>query len=169
MIALLITKSGQTLSWTRLKSLPTSKNFHVFPVFLDIFFSQAVELDDLKPVDDLVKHSSSAVDIRTVLMQVTLWLTDWLTDWPSDCLTDWLTDWYLKFEQILKHPHFQVKTFWSQLNWPDVEASYAFISKILDVRTFICIHFFTLLHLTFVYCTSNSTHEVARLFLLLMQ
>ena len=31
---------------------------------------QAVELDDLSPVDDLVKHSSSAVDIRTVLMQV---------------------------------------------------------------------------------------------------
>ena len=31
---------------------------------------QAVELDDLTPVDDLVKHSSSAVDIRTVLMQV---------------------------------------------------------------------------------------------------
>jgi len=55
---------------------------------------KAVELDDLTPVDDLVKHSSSAVDIRTVLMQI--------------------------------------KTFWAQLNWPDVEASYAFISKILD-------------------------------------
>ena len=56
---------------------------------------QAVELDDLSPVDDLVKHSSSAVDIRTVLMQI--------------------------------------KTFWAQLSWPDVESSYAFISKILDV------------------------------------
>ena len=33
-------------------------------------YRQAVELDDLSPVDDLVKHSSSAVDIRTVLMQV---------------------------------------------------------------------------------------------------
>ena len=33
-------------------------------------FIKAVELDDLSPVDDLVKHSSSAVDIRTVLMQV---------------------------------------------------------------------------------------------------
>lgn len=42
-----------------------------------------------------MKHSSSAVDIKTVLLQV--------------------------------------KTFWKQLNWPDVEASYAFISKILDV------------------------------------
>ena len=31
---------------------------------------RAVDLDDLSPVDDLVKHSSSAVDIRTVLMQV---------------------------------------------------------------------------------------------------
>ena len=56
---------------------------------------KAVELDYLEPVDDLVKHSSSAVDIRTVLLQI--------------------------------------KTFWKQLNWPDVEASYAFISKILDV------------------------------------
>ena len=56
---------------------------------------KAVELDDLEPVDELVKHSSSAVDIRTVLLQV--------------------------------------KTFWKQLSWPDVEGSYAFISKILDV------------------------------------
>eukprot|EP00092_Neocalanus_flemingeri_P041502 GFUD01045197.1.p1 GENE.GFUD01045197.1~~GFUD01045197.1.p1 ORF type:complete len:1194 (+),score=262.01 GFUD01045197.1:849-4430(+) len=55
---------------------------------------KAVELDDLSPVDDLVKHSSSAVDIRTVLMQI--------------------------------------KTFWAQLCWPDVESSYAYISKILD-------------------------------------
>jgi hypothetical protein len=31
---------------------------------------EAVELDELTPVDELVKHSSSAVDIRTVLMQV---------------------------------------------------------------------------------------------------
>ena len=57
---------------------------------------KAVDLDDLAgPVDDLVQHSSSAVDIRTVLLQI--------------------------------------KTFWKQLSWPDVEASYAFISKILDV------------------------------------
>ena len=54
-----------------------------------------MELDDLEPVDDLVKHSSSAVDIRAVMLQI--------------------------------------KTFWKQLSWPDVEASYAFISKILDV------------------------------------
>ena len=63
---------------------------------------KAVELDDLSPVDDLVQHSSSAVDIRTVLMQI--------------------------------------KTFWAQLCWPDVESSYAYISKILDVSLlFICL------------------------------
>ncbi len=56
---------------------------------------KAVQLDALEPVDELVKHTSSAVDIKTVLLQI--------------------------------------KTFWRQLNWPDVEASYAFISKILDV------------------------------------
>ena len=61
--------------------------------------TKAVELDDLTPVDDFVKHSSSAVDIKTVLVQI--------------------------------------KTFWQQLSWPDVEASYAFISKILDVSRFI--------------------------------
>ena len=59
---------------------------------------KAVELDDLSPVDELVQHSSSAVDIRTVLMQI--------------------------------------KTFWAQLSWPDVESSYAYISKILDVSLF---------------------------------
>ena len=57
--------------------------------------TKAVELDDMTPVDEFVKHSSSAVDIKTVLLQI--------------------------------------KTFWQQLAWPDVEASYAFISKILDV------------------------------------
>jgi hypothetical protein len=49
-------------------------------------------------VDELVKHSSSAVDIRTVLIQI--------------------------------------KTFWQQLDWPDVEESHTYISKILDVRLF---------------------------------
>ena len=57
--------------------------------------TRAVELDELSPVDEYVQHSSSAVDIKTVLVQI--------------------------------------KTFWQQLTWPDVEASYAFISKILDV------------------------------------
>ena len=55
---------------------------------------KAVQLDDLKPVDDLSSHSSSAVDVRTVLSQI--------------------------------------RTFWTQLSWPDVETSYVFISRILD-------------------------------------
>lgn len=63
---------------------------------------KAVDLDDLSPVDDLVQHSSSAVDIRTVLMQI--------------------------------------KTFWAQLCWPDVESSYAYISKILDVSFVFCLN-----------------------------
>ncbi len=63
--------------------------------------TKAVELDELTPVDEYVKHSSSAVDIQTVLVQI--------------------------------------KTFWVQLSWPDVEASYAFISKILDVSKFMFI------------------------------
>ena len=57
--------------------------------------TKAVDLDELKPVDELVQHSSSAVDLRTVLIQI--------------------------------------KTFWKELNWPDVEESYALLSKILDV------------------------------------
>lgn len=28
---------------------------------------------------------------------------------------------------------YQIKTFWQQLNWPDVEGSYTFIAKIIDV------------------------------------
>ena len=55
---------------------------------------KAVGLDDLKPVDDLSSHTSSAVDLRTVLNQI--------------------------------------KTFWLQLSWPDVETSYVFISRIMD-------------------------------------
>lgn len=55
---------------------------------------KAVKLDDLRPVDDISHHSSSAVDVRTVLSQI--------------------------------------RTFWTQLSWPDVETSYVFISRILD-------------------------------------
>lgn len=65
----------------------------------------AVEKDTLEPVDELVKHSSSAVDIGTVLVQI--------------------------------------KTFWKQLDWPDVESCHTFLSKILDVSTFLnlyCLH-----------------------------
>ena len=55
---------------------------------------KAVKLDDLKPVDELSNHTSSAIDVRTVLCQI--------------------------------------RTFWLQLAWPDVETSYVFISRILD-------------------------------------
>ena len=55
---------------------------------------RSVKLDDLKPVDELSNHTSSAVDLRTVLNQI--------------------------------------KTFWIQLSWPDVETSYVFISRIMD-------------------------------------
>ena len=56
---------------------------------------KAVELDNLeRPVDDMVMHTSSAVDIRTVFGQV--------------------------------------RTFWTQLAWPDAETAYVFVSRILD-------------------------------------
>jgi BAI1-associated protein 3 len=55
---------------------------------------RAVRLDSLQPVDELSHHSSSAVDVRTVLTQI--------------------------------------RTFWSQLSWPDCETSYVFISRIMD-------------------------------------
>ena len=89
-----------------------------------------MELDDLSPVDDLVKHTSSAVDIRTVLMQI--------------------------------------KTFWAQLCWPDVESSYAYISKILDVsRTF---EIFTLNFVHFIDIFYNLLPPVLeRKYLLLLQ
>ena len=88
--------------------------------------TRAVELDELSPVDEYVEHSSSAVDIKTVLVQI--------------------------------------KTFWQQLNWPDVEASYAFISKILDVSflyfIFFCesyryIFFRGCLQITYYFCALN--------------
>lgn len=56
---------------------------------------KAVEMDDLRhPVDDMVMHTCSAVDIRTVFGQV--------------------------------------RTFWTQLAWPDAETAYVFVSRILD-------------------------------------
>ena len=42
---------------------------------------KAVKLDDLKPVDEISNHSSSAVDVRTVLCQIqTFWLQ---LSWPD--------------------------------------------------------------------------------------
>ena len=59
-----------------------------------VLIVRSVQLDDLTTVDDMSLHSSSAVDIKTVLNQI--------------------------------------KTFWLQLSWPDVETSYVFISRIID-------------------------------------
>ena len=55
---------------------------------------KAVELDDLSPVDEIVKYSSSALDTLTIFHQI--------------------------------------RIFWDQLNWPDVESSYSFVAKIID-------------------------------------
>lgn len=55
---------------------------------------KAIELDDLLPVDDEVKYSSSAVDTLNIF--------------------------------------YQIKIFWQQLDWPDVEGSYMFVAKIVD-------------------------------------
>lgn len=55
---------------------------------------KAIELDQLVPVDDTVKYSSSAVDTLAIF--------------------------------------YQIKIFWQQLAWPDVEGSYMFVGKIVD-------------------------------------
>ncbi|KAK7866890.1 hypothetical protein R5R35_006050 [Gryllus longicercus] len=55
---------------------------------------KAVELDNLVPVSDSVKHSSSAIDTLGIFNQI--------------------------------------KIFWQQLAWPDVEGSYVFVAKIID-------------------------------------
>lgn len=55
---------------------------------------KAIELDQLVPVDDSVKYSSSAVDTLAIF--------------------------------------YQIKIFWQQLAWPDVEGAYMFVGKIVD-------------------------------------
>ncbi|XP_049872647.1 protein unc-13 homolog 4B isoform X2 [Pectinophora gossypiella] len=55
---------------------------------------KAVELDNLVPVYDDVKYSSSAVDTRSI--------------------------------------YSQIKIFWEQLAWPEVEGCYTFVAKIID-------------------------------------
>lgn len=56
---------------------------------------KAIELDQLRPVDETVKYSSSAVDTLAIF--------------------------------------YQIKIFWQQLDWPDVEVAYTFVGKIVDV------------------------------------
>ena len=87
--------------------------------------TKAVELDDLQPVDDMVKHSSSAVDIRTVLLQAGLPHLNY-DSMPNHCLK----------RHKAKVALFQIKTFWRQLAWPDAEGAYAYLSKILDVSSY---------------------------------
>ncbi|KRT83051.1 hypothetical protein AMK59_3268, partial [Oryctes borbonicus] len=55
---------------------------------------KAVKLDQLIPVDNTVKYSSSAIDSISIF--------------------------------------YQIKIFWKELNWPDVEGCYTFIAKIID-------------------------------------
>lgn len=55
---------------------------------------KAIELDQLIPVDETVKYSSSAVDTLAIF--------------------------------------YQIKIFWQQLDWPDIESSYMFVGKIVD-------------------------------------
>lgn len=64
---------------------------------------KAIELDKLKPVDDTVKYSTSAVDALAIF--------------------------------------YQIKIFWEQLNWPDVEGSYTFIAKIVDDICRCCVYY----------------------------
>ncbi|XP_014272983.1 protein unc-13 homolog 4B isoform X1 [Halyomorpha halys] len=65
--------------------------------------NKAIELDNLKPVDDSVTYSSSAVDTLSIF--------------------------------------YQIKVFWTQLAWPDVEGNYTFVAKIIDDICRCCVHF----------------------------
>ncbi|CAH1393927.1 unnamed protein product, partial [Nezara viridula] len=65
--------------------------------------NKAIELDNLKPVDESVKYSSSAVDTLSIF--------------------------------------YQIKVFWTQLAWPDVEGNYTFVAKIIDDICRCCVHF----------------------------
>lgn len=64
---------------------------------------KAIELDRLKPIDDTVKYSSSAVDTLAIF--------------------------------------YQIKIFWQQLDWPDIEGSYTFVAKIIDDICRCCIFY----------------------------
>ena len=90
----------------KMMMVESSSQFHtwfirVVAIWLDIALYKAmvrivraVRLDSLKPVTISAGHSSSAIDICTVLGQI--------------------------------------RTFWGQLSWPDLETSYVFISRIMD-------------------------------------
>ncbi|KAK9693959.1 C2 domain [Popillia japonica] len=93
------------------------KDFHVWfysgvAQWLNIAFykalqriDKAVGLDQLIPVDNTVKYSSSAIDSISIF--------------------------------------YQIKIFWRELNWPDVEGCYTFIAKIIDDICRCLVHYAT--------------------------
>lgn len=64
---------------------------------------RAIELDKLKPVDEAVNYTSSAVDVLNIF--------------------------------------YQIKVFWQQMCWPDVEGSYTFVAKIVDDICRCCVYY----------------------------
>ncbi|KAH8384033.1 hypothetical protein KR009_011796 [Drosophila setifemur] len=64
---------------------------------------KAIDLDQLKAVDETVKYSSSAVDTLSIF--------------------------------------YQIKIFWQQLDWPEVEGSYIFVAKIINDLCRCCIFY----------------------------
>lgn len=106
---------------------------------------KAVELDNLVPVDTTVKYSSSAVDTLTIFYQVRFFCYVWSTEGGYIHVSILLMrffgkDWVISliFDLQLNYYYindFQVKVFWQQLNWPDVEGCYTFIAKMIDVSS----------------------------------
>lgn len=68
-----------------------------------IRIEKAIELDPLKPIDETVKYSSSAIDALSIFHQI--------------------------------------KIFWQQMDWPDIEESYMFVAKIVDDICRCCIFY----------------------------
>ncbi|XP_017052526.1 protein unc-13 homolog 4B isoform X2 [Drosophila ficusphila] len=64
---------------------------------------KAIDLDQLKAVDETVKYSSSAVDTLSIF--------------------------------------YQIKIFWQQLDWPEIEGSYIFVAKIVNDLCRCCIFY----------------------------
>ncbi|KAH8295174.1 hypothetical protein KR018_008180 [Drosophila ironensis] len=64
---------------------------------------KAIDLDQLKAVDETVKYSSSAVDTLSIF--------------------------------------YQIKIFWQQLDWPEVEGAYIFVAKIINDLCRCCIFY----------------------------
>ena len=89
---MLVTKSGIEFHTWFIRVVAIWLDIALYKAMVRIV--RAVRLDSLKPVTNSAGHSSSAIDICTVLGQI--------------------------------------RTFWGQLSWPDLETSYVFISRIMD-------------------------------------